>query len=743
MSESVDTKNIPLLEEVQNENSNQLISKSLKNENKQLENISKIDRKVLSAIPVDMKNVRSESSSSLNGISLDRQTSSKFVANVAGKQSELNKEDSKNNNRNNNDPNIKTNNEKVSEDGDNSIIRFSELIAPFRNVLLNNHPNNLPSVTSPSETTKDTISVNSITSKPVRSHKRSVSVSAGEALRSQNLKESLKSGLNTTHRNVSPQQNLNRSCTSHKGVDMNNKSSPYTPTDQNDPKRIMAVITAMETLPNMKNLYPAAEHVLSPAAENVDKEVSESFKNETDKKHNISSPNKAGNIANKVSEHKRSDSEESFGKSLRRTIGDSLKTHKVGSSDSDRDLIHSPQRSTPSSPLRPPSPTSICQNGTLKSKYGKFCKLLGKGANGNCYLVKRTADSKLFAVKEFRRRRENETKREYMKRLTNEYCIGSLLHHKNIVETLDILFEGNHCYEVMELCNGGDLYEAIERDTMSRIELDCTFIQILQGVDYLHSIGICHRDLKPENVLFNSNGRVKIIDFGSADVVQSPFEGRPRKSEGRCGSGPYMPPEVFDNKPYDGKKVDVWACAVIYMAMIFHRFPWQNANSQDVHFRKFVNTNGGKFISNLPSEECKTVIRAMVKVEYEERCSIKEVLKSLWIQKSEVCPAARGEPNSIDPALSSDTKQSNIKRTETKKGHSSKSSISSITSFFSRSPSSSSIIQSPSDSAITDLAIEQAIEQSKDPSFNKHTHGHSTSIGLCKPYFIHSVHPSK
>ena len=65
------------------------------------------------------------------------------------------------------------------------------------------------------------------------------------------------------------------------------------------------------------------------------------------------------------------------------------------------------------------------------------------------------------------------------------------------------------------------------------------------------------RDLKPENCLFDSHNHLKIIDFGSADVVKSPFDNVCRKSYGRCGSGPYMPPEEFTDATYDGTKVDV------------------------------------------------------------------------------------------------------------------------------------------------------------------------------------------
>ncbi|TPX63862.1 hypothetical protein SpCBS45565_g06308 [Spizellomyces sp. 'palustris'] len=274
---------------------------------------------------------------------------------------------------------------------------------------------------------------------------------------------------------------------------------------------------------------------------------------------------------------------------------------------------------------------------TLKEKYGKPCQLLGKGANGNCWLVRRHTDQKVFAVKEFRRRRENESQRQYMKKLTNEYCIGSLLHHPNVVETLDIIFEKGHCYEVMELCEGGDLFEAISSHTMTTEESNCIFAQLMQGVAYLHSIGVCHRDLKPENCLFDSNNHLKIIDFGSADVVKSPFETECRRSTGRCGSGPYMAPEEFTQPSYDGRKVDVWACAIIYLAMMFQRFPWHSAKASDEHYAAYVENGGhSKFFDRLPDGP-RQILSRMLDPNPDLRATIEDCLEDEWVRSIVVC----------------------------------------------------------------------------------------------------------
>ena len=160
----------------------------------------------------------------------------------------------------------------------------------------------------------------------------------------------------------------------------------------------------------------------------------------------------------------------------------------------------------------------------LTSKYGKFGKVLGAGAGGSVRLMKRSTDGTTFAVKEFRARHSYETEKEYAKKVTAEFCVGSTLHHSNIIETLDIVHEKGKWYEVMEYAPY-DLFAIVMTGKMSREEISCSFLQILSGVTYLHSMGLAHRDLKLDNVVVNEYGIMKIIDFGSASVFKYPFEG--------------------------------------------------------------------------------------------------------------------------------------------------------------------------------------------------------------------------
>ncbi|OQD74766.1 hypothetical protein PENDEC_c009G03984 [Penicillium decumbens] len=225
----------------------------------------------------------------------------------------------------------------------------------------------------------------------------------------------------------------------------------------------------------------------------------------------------------------------------------------------------------------------------LNSKYGKMGRVLGSGAGGSVRLLKRNSDGVTFAVKQFRDRHSWESLKEYSKKVTAEFCIGSTLHHGNIIETLDIIQEGSHWYEVMEYAPF-DLFAIVMTGKMSKEEISCSFKQILSGVAYLHGMGLAHRDLKLDNVVVNDRGIMKLIDFGSAVVFRYPFENDIVPASGIVGSDPYLAPEVYDEKKYDPRPTDVWSLAIIFCCMTLRRFPWKQPRTTDNSYRLFVST---------------------------------------------------------------------------------------------------------------------------------------------------------
>ncbi|KAK3817217.1 MAG: kinase-like domain-containing protein [Benniella sp.] len=281
---------------------------------------------------------------------------------------------------------------------------------------------------------------------------------------------------------------------------------------------------------------------------------------------------------------------------------------------------------------------------SLLKKYG-LCEKgnIGQGATAVVRLAHKLTDEeteKLFAVKEFRRRRKNETEKEYIKKLMSEFCISSTLHHENVVETVDLVQdEQHHWCEVMEYCCGGDLYNAIKQGYMSRVEVNCCFKQLINGVAYLHSMGVAHRDIKPENLLLDGKGRLKITDFGVSDVFRMCWEKAPHLSKGLCGSEPYIAPEEFKTKEYDARRVDVWACGIVYYCMVYQGIPFRAATAQDPNFQHFLEmraVNNYEPFEKLPVG-CRQLMKRILDPNPETRITVDQILEDEWFKSIETC----------------------------------------------------------------------------------------------------------
>ncbi|KAG6818187.1 hypothetical protein H0H87_000092 [Tephrocybe sp. NHM501043] len=274
----------------------------------------------------------------------------------------------------------------------------------------------------------------------------------------------------------------------------------------------------------------------------------------------------------------------------------------------------SPHRHTSASPL-PNTPVSSLRDTSqvhLSKKYGKLGRVLGSGAGGTVRLIKASSKTGgiIYAVKEFRPKRSNESEKEYQKKVTAEFCVGSTLKHPNIIETVDIVSDHGLYYEVRTLSSlfpsytapqlsctqvmeyaPFDLFSVVMSGKMCRPEIYCVFRQICDGVEYLHEMGLAHRDLKLDNCVMTRDNVVKLIDFGTATVFHYPGKAH-TPATGVVGSDPYLAPEVLNSDSYDPRKTDVWSVAIIFMCMVLRRFPWKIPDPKtDPSFRAFVNAH--------------------------------------------------------------------------------------------------------------------------------------------------------
>jgi len=138
----------------------------------------------------------------------------------------------------------------------------------------------------------------------------------------------------------------------------------------------------------------------------------------------------------------------------------------------------------------------------------------------------------------------------------------------------------NRLYATIEYCSNGELFETIiNKGCFSEETARHYFLQLLEGLTYLHSSGIAHRDLKPENLFIDNIGNLKIADFGFATTD--------KKSNEYVGTSKYMSPECLAKKEYDCKQGDLWAAGLVLFVMVTGMFPFNSATSEDDKYCAF------------------------------------------------------------------------------------------------------------------------------------------------------------
>jgi hypothetical protein len=166
-----------------------------------------------------------------------------------------------------------------------------------------------------------------------------------------------------------------------------------------------------------------------------------------------------------------------------------------------------------------------------------------------------------------------------LRRFEQEAKAAGVLNHPNLTAVHDIGTHEGSPYVVQELLEGETLRSVLAGGKLSpRKALDYS-LQIAHGLAAAHEKGIVHRDLKPENVFVTSDGRVKILDFGLAKLVQKEPEGQatnlPTATAGTepgvvLGTLGYMSPEQVKGKPADGRS-DIFSFGAILYEMLAGR----------------------------------------------------------------------------------------------------------------------------------------------------------------------------
>ena len=223
-------------------------------------------------------------------------------------------------------------------------------------------------------------------------------------------------------------------------------------------------------------------------------------------------------------------------------------------------------------------PENLSKRDDISKYYNITQKILGEGASGVVCIGEK--NGKQYAIKKIKK-----DKIKKIKPFILEAEISLQLRHENIITYYEIYEDFEYISYVMDLGEGGDLFDFIVGCPLGHLPADIAIellLQIFDVVNYLHNVkGIVHRDLKPENFMIkinkNNKPQVKLIDFGFAAYIPKNGE----KLMDLLGTREYAAPEILEGTGY-GEKVDEWSIGVIMYNMLTGYEPFKGETPSQI-----------------------------------------------------------------------------------------------------------------------------------------------------------------
>ncbi|CAD8158548.1 unnamed protein product [Paramecium pentaurelia] len=216
-----------------------------------------------------------------------------------------------------------------------------------------------------------------------------------------------------------------------------------------------------------------------------------------------------------------------------------------------------------------------------------------------------------------------------MQQINKEIQILRLLKHKNIVQMEELFQEDNRLILVFDNLEGGEFAKLLNQNKFCEDNIRIIIKQILQGIVYLHDLGIFHRDLKPENILFKNQDQIEqlqIIDFALADFYCNDH----KYLFTRCGTPGYVAPEILQDKKYT-LNVDVFSIGVILYMLLTQKNPFIK---EQYNYEQIITANYDGHIDYSEvkcSTECLDLLKKCLKVDQHKRISARDALNHPFI----------------------------------------------------------------------------------------------------------------
>jgi hypothetical protein len=264
-----------------------------------------------------------------------------------------------------------------------------------------------------------------------------------------------------------------------------------------------------------------------------------------------------------------------------------------------------------------------------------------------------------------------------LRRVTREIKILKQAQHPNCIRLLEVIDTPQQIFLMTEFLNGGELFDYIvHKSRLPEPEAAGVFLQVLNGVEYLHTIKVIHRDLKPENLLMqrarkdSAGFTVKVADFGLSNTCEGDC-----LLATACGSPCYAAPEMIAGKKYDGTKSDVWSLGVVLFALVCGFLPFEDQDTPTL-YRKILNAKYDcpAFISG----EARDLIKRILDTDPSTRPSVAQLRAHPWLLRHAApeqaaatsCAAQTPASTALDPCVLALLEPLGISAEAVAKGHS-------------------------------------------------------------------------
>eukprot|EP00270_Netrium_digitus_P007011 TRINITY_DN2029_c0_g1_i2.p1 TRINITY_DN2029_c0_g1~~TRINITY_DN2029_c0_g1_i2.p1 ORF type:complete len:320 (+),score=57.26 TRINITY_DN2029_c0_g1_i2:164-1123(+) len=279
-------------------------------------------------------------------------------------------------------------------------------------------------------------------------------------------------------------------------------------------------------------------------------------------------------------------------------------------------------------------------SSVLKNSY-RILDDLNSGNFGVVYSCEHLQTGEVFACKVIRKENVGD-----VSSLCREVQImQQVAGQPNVIEIQDVLEDDKHIYIVMELCDGGDLFDRLQASgQLPEAVAKSAFRQIVNAIRFCHQRGIVHRDIKPENVLLKASKHTSLPEFRGkewelklADFGCSTFCPARNTLHGFYGSHHYMSPQIITGEGHT-EKADIWSLGVVLFALLSGTLPFLGCKAggteEDVDTLFEAIMDGDYDIESYRwqsvSKNAKHLVRMMLAEDEARRPSAEQILMHPW-----------------------------------------------------------------------------------------------------------------